>query len=201
MMLTLLIAGLALAMGQQESTGTIRGRVLDLFGNPIIGAEVLVSTDRRIDRRLVTDQQGVYEASGLTAGSYSISAALRGFHAAKRTTYLGPGEQVVVELGLQPGRLGPVERETIITGIVRQKDRKPVEDATITIMSAFNQEIRQQINASSAGRFELKVAEPGQYVIYVYKPGLAVAAKAITVPTKLPKESLVVDFELSSLSK
>jgi hypothetical protein len=34
MMLTLLIAGLALAMGQQESTGTIRGRVLDLFGNP-----------------------------------------------------------------------------------------------------------------------------------------------------------------------
>ena len=198
---TILIASFVFASGQEGATGRIKGRIIDLFGNPIAGAQVLITTNGTIERRLVTDQNGTYEADGLPAANYSISTSLRGFHTANRSAYLGPGEQIVIELGLQPGRLGPVERVTVVTGSVRQSDGKRVEGATITMMSAFNQEIREQTDATSAGRFELKIAEPGQYVIYVSKPGFGVDVKAITVATKLSREPLVVDFELISLPR
>ncbi len=192
---------LSMVVQQSEVTGKIDGRVLDLFGNPIAGAEVLVSRNGEIKRRLVSNQEGSYEASGLPPGTYGISANLRGFHRANRNAYLGPGEHIVADLGLRPGRLGPVEREAIVAGNVRQSNGKGVEGATITLMSAFNEEIREQTYANTAGRFELKVAESGQYIVYVSKPGFGVAVKAMTVPTKLPSEPVVLDFELSVLRR
>lgn len=199
--LMVVTSSLALVLGQEEATGKIKGRVLDLFGNPIVGAEVLVSRNGEIDRRLVSNQEGSYEANGLPAGTYAISANLRGFHRANRNAYLGPGEHIVADLGLRPGRLGPVEREGIVVGNVRQSNGKGVEDTTITLMSAFNEEIREQTYTDTAGRFELKIAESGQYLIYVSKPGFRVAVKAMTVPTKVPSEPVVLDFELSPLRR
>src|SRR5260370_41725081 len=117
---TVLIAGLQLITAQEQLIGRIDGRVLDLFGDPIAGAGVIISTQGGLERRFVTDGRGRYEASGLAAGQYSISASHSGFHVAKSSVYLGPGRQVLVELGLRPGRLGQGEPDTIITRSERQ---------------------------------------------------------------------------------
>jgi Carboxypeptidase regulatory-like domain len=199
MMLMILTGSIALVPSQEESTGRFKGRILDLLGNPIAGAEILISANGNVEQRFVSDQKGSYEGGGFRAGTYSISASLRGFRTARRSVYLGPGEQVVVELGLQPGRLGPTEREASIAGRVRQSDGSQAGGATVTIVSAFNEEIREQVLASSTGRFELSIAEPGQYVVYASKPGFGVAVTAMTVPSKFPKEPFVLDFELSPL--
>lgn len=194
-------SGLSMMDHQSESTGKINGRVLDLFGTPVAGAEVLISTNGEIERRLVSNQEGAYEAIGLPAGTYVISASLRGFHRANRTIYIGPGEQVIADLGLRPGRLGPMEREAIIVGNIRQFKGDIIKGATITLMSAFNEEIREQIYANTDGRFELKIPDSGQYLIYVSQPGFEVAVKVITIPAKLPAEPLRLDFELRPLQR
>jgi Carboxypeptidase regulatory-like domain len=196
MILVALTASSTLALGQESSAGMIKGRVLDLFGNPIGGVEVSISVNGKLNQRLVTDQIGAYEARGLQAGDYLISATLRGFHVANRSVYLEPGGQAVVELGLRPGRLAPVETEAIIKGTTRQLDGTELGSGTITIINAFNDEIREQILAGPTGRFELRIAEAGQYVVYVSKPGFNVAATGITIPIKFPKEPLTVDFKL-----
>jgi hypothetical protein len=198
MMLVILTTS-SVVQSQQQPAGKINGRVLDQLGNPLAEASILVSAKGLDDRHLVTDQKGVYEIEGVRPGSYSISASFRGFHNATRTVYVGPDGQVTVELGLRLGRLAPSQGEAIIMGTVRLSDGSQAGGATVTIISAFNDEIREQHFVSSMGSFEFRLAEPGQYLIYAAKPGFVVNVSNVTVPPKFTKEPLIADFELRRL--
>jgi hypothetical protein len=76
-----LLAFLARAVLAQDITGTIEGSVLDPSGAAVPQARISVTnTDRnQVVRTITTDTSGVYSATFLPIGNYSISATAAGF--------------------------------------------------------------------------------------------------------------------------
>ena len=65
---------------QAQVTSSIQGTVTDQQGLPIAGAEVLVRADATgAETKSTTDSEGGFSATGLQAGSYTITAAKDGF--------------------------------------------------------------------------------------------------------------------------
>ncbi len=71
----------------QDITGTIEGTVLDPSGAAVLKAKVAITnTDRnQVVRTITTEGSGVYSATFLPIGNYSISAEAYGFKIATRT--------------------------------------------------------------------------------------------------------------------
>ena len=195
MLMTMILAlSFGLAPASEQTNGSVKGRVVDLFGNPMVGVEVSISVDDRVEQRLVTDENGRYESIALQPATYQVSAALRGFHIARSKKYVGPGKPVVIELGLRPGHIAPAD-VTVITGTVRQTEGGKLSGVTVTIHNPYNDDLRQQTVTDSKGRFKFKVSDAGHYVLFTSPSNFNPASKLLTLPLELPKE-LVSDFEL-----
>ncbi len=74
----LLIAVLTSSMAAQ-STGTLRGQVLDPTGAVVPEAMVTATSDSGQTASAVSNRQGVYEIKGLGAGKYTVVTAAKGF--------------------------------------------------------------------------------------------------------------------------
>ena len=85
--LFLLTACLTTALFAQDISGTIEGTVLDPSGAAVVKAKITITnTDRnQVVRTVITDTSGVYAATFLPIGNYSISAEAAGFKTATRT--------------------------------------------------------------------------------------------------------------------
>jgi len=88
--LVLIAAGVASA---QLTTGTITGTVTDESGAVLPGVTVIIkNTDTGIERSLVTNARGRYEAPNLAVGPYEVTATLTGFNTSiRRGVTLRPG--------------------------------------------------------------------------------------------------------------
>lgn len=84
------------ARGQQ--TGTIAGRVLEDTGDPLPGANVLI-TDT--DRGTSADASGTFELTGLEPGTYTLRASFVGYLASAQDVRVEAGETSEVRLTLQ----------------------------------------------------------------------------------------------------
>ena len=75
------------ALLAQDVTGTIEGSILDPSGSAVLNAKVTVTnTDRnQVIRTITTNTSGVYSATFLPIGNYSVSAEASGFKTATRT--------------------------------------------------------------------------------------------------------------------
>jgi hypothetical protein len=89
----------------QLNLGHIIGAVTDQTGGAIAGAVVTVTdVSRGISRPLTTDSAGEYNAPSLIPGTYTVSAAAKGFKTEERQNIVvGVGDDVRVDLNLQPG--------------------------------------------------------------------------------------------------
>ncbi len=89
----------------QGSFGRILGTVTDQSGGVISGAAVTVmDTERGINRALVTDDAGAYNAPNLTAGNYTVRVEAKGFKRLERQSItIEVGHEVRVDLIVQPG--------------------------------------------------------------------------------------------------
>src|ERR1700722_9598823 len=89
----------------QLSTGRILGTVTDQTGGSIAEATVTVTdTQRGTKRDLVTDQSGEYVAPNLIPGTYSVSAAAKGFKTVEHAgIQLEVAKDVRADLTLEPG--------------------------------------------------------------------------------------------------
>jgi hypothetical protein len=78
---------LCLPVFAQDITGTIEGSVLDPSGAAVPKAKVTVTNNDRnqIIRTITTDTSGVYSATFLPIGNYSVSAEASGFKVAERS--------------------------------------------------------------------------------------------------------------------
>lgn len=102
-------AVIAPASAQDYTSGGVNGTVTDSSGNPVAGATVTItSQDRGISRSTTTSSTGGYRFSGLSIGSYDVTAAsggqsqtIEGVRVTQSTTSsadlrLGTGDTLVV---------------------------------------------------------------------------------------------------------
>src|SRR5580698_10028988 len=96
----------------QSNLGRIFGAITDQSGGAVVGAAVsVIDVARGIARPLVTDSAGLFDASSLIPGTYTVRAEAKGFKIEERTTIeVGVGKEVRVDLVLQPG-----EQTTTVT--------------------------------------------------------------------------------------
>jgi hypothetical protein len=102
----ILLVFLAPALLAQNITGTIEGSVLDPSGAAVPRAKVSVTnTDRnQVVRTITTDNSGVYSATFLPIGNYSISATAAGFKTEARAgIVLNVNDVLKINIAMQVG--------------------------------------------------------------------------------------------------
>jgi len=110
--LAIVVVGAVTAMAQ-ETTGTIRGRIVDAQGLAVPGVTVTVSGPQG-SKSSVTDAEGRFSVPFLTPGAYNVRAELQGFKAVEQQNVgVSLGQSVDLPLTMQVGGLA----ETIqVTG-------------------------------------------------------------------------------------
>src|SRR6202140_1588079 len=105
------VTAIALVTGSacfaQVVEGTISGSVRDSSGRAIAGAQVaLKNSETAILRSIHADNDGIYTAPNLVAGTYQISASKEGFATLVRSGVLVTvGSEEVVDFKLRPGEV------------------------------------------------------------------------------------------------
>ena len=91
----------------QVAGGTISGSVRDSSGRAIAGAQVAVkNSETAILRSINADNDGIYTAPNLVAGTYQISASKEGFATLVRLGVLVTvGSEEVIDFKLNPGEV------------------------------------------------------------------------------------------------
>ena len=111
----------------QTTQGTIQGSVQDQTGGVIAGATVtVIDVARGVSRAMTTDSAGVYVATNLTPGTYTVRVEAKGFQTVEHSGVLVEVSQNIrVDLVVQPG----AQTQTItVTGEVPAVD---TTDATL----------------------------------------------------------------------
>jgi hypothetical protein len=103
---------LCLPAFSQGNSGRILGTVTDQSGGVVAGATVtVVDTQRGVNRTLITDDAGQYNAPNLTSGTYTVRVEAKGFKKLERqNVVLEIGKEVRIDLIVQPG-----EQEQTVT--------------------------------------------------------------------------------------
>ncbi len=176
----------------------MHGIVSDLFGSPISMAKVEVVGQGHPSISTLTNNRGEYRIAGLEPGEKTVSVAFRGFFLLKEALVLKDGESRLLDFGLVVGNLSDLP-PIPLRGRVVQNDDKPLEDATVTLVNAFNERVRFKRRTDPAGRFSMEVGEPGQYIVYASKAGYIVNVTSRHLPGTLPREKHEVSLKLSLL--
>jgi len=86
------------------ATGSLRGEITDATGAVMPGASVLVrSLATGVEKSTTTNGAGVFQASALLPGAYSVTASLRGFRDAQALVEVRVGQAVIQDFKLQVG--------------------------------------------------------------------------------------------------
>jgi hypothetical protein len=97
------LAALAMPAFAQETTGTIKGRIVDAQGLAVPGANVTV-TGPQGSKAVVTDTEGRFNIPFLTPGKYTVRTELQGFKAAEqKDVVVGLGQTVDLPVKMEVG--------------------------------------------------------------------------------------------------
>ena len=100
----LLFSALALPVFGQSNYAVLTGAVSDSQHLPVVGAAVeLTAASTGAIRRVITNQQGLFEAPALLPDDYELKVNASGFAAAKQTLRLEVGQKLAVEITLKVG--------------------------------------------------------------------------------------------------
>ncbi|MEN8162604.1 MAG: TonB-dependent receptor [Acidobacteriota bacterium] len=121
-MFAALIAGAAYA---QETTGQIRGTIVDPDGAALPGVTITVENDMTgMDRTSITDGSGAFRFAALQPGDYTMTATLDGFQTHKSAMRVVLGGTHFVELDMALGA---------ITDVIEVTGEAPLVDVTSTV--------------------------------------------------------------------
>ena len=85
----------------QSNYSVLGGAVLDPQGRPLAGAAVqITSVSTRTERRVNTNEQGMFQVPALLPGEYELTVQASGFATLTRTLQLEVGQQVSLDLTL-----------------------------------------------------------------------------------------------------
>ena len=186
---------------QSDQDVELLGQVSDLFGQPIEGVSVEASPERPdLLFSNITDSKGWYRLRKLRPGQYTVVASYRGFRREERTILLKGPEPYTLNLGLEPGSLSdpfPIQ----VSGIVTLSTKRPQENATVSIVNAFNDRLSYLTTTDAKGEYKLSVDHPGQYLVYATSPGYPAAVTTITLSASLPRVDKRLDLILGESHK
>ena len=132
----MLVGLVSTAMAQQ--TGALAGTVRDAQGGVLPGVTVTATGGTAAPRSAVTNEQGLYQLSGLTPGTYSVAFELTGFSGQKQEEVLvqvNRTTRVDVELGV-----GTLQETVTVSGA------SPVVDvSSTTTQTNINKDLYESI--------------------------------------------------------
>ena len=144
-------ADIEVALGdlQLKSGGLVRGRVTDLAGNAVMGAEVTMEPDFRNRLRwqrnrsellppAETDANGFYEYTNVPEGRFAVTVLAK-MHTPGRSESFDVAEDATVEV--PDIALGPGYE---VTGIVRDAQGEPVAKASVRLRASKSQNAAPQ---------------------------------------------------------
>ena len=77
--LAALILLCSVSVAAQQARGTLRGLITDELGAAIVGASVTLTDATGVEKKAITNGEGIYSFTGLTLGSYKLQAIAPGF--------------------------------------------------------------------------------------------------------------------------
>ena len=121
--LFLLLLVSALPAGGQSNYAALSGSVTDLQHLPVAGAAVqLTAVSTGTIRRVVTNQQGVFEAPALLPDDYELKIEASGFAIAKQTLRLEVGEKLALDIALKIGGIAEGVKVTAGSEVLHTTD-------------------------------------------------------------------------------
>src|SRR5512135_1161890 len=157
---------LLLTARAQESPCRLDGRVVDLAGNILEGARVILtnSSGQVVDQQ-PTDVDGKFVFAGIQPGTFRVNVTAPGFHSEHRTAVLRAGDVVHLDVGLFVGQQGdPGPPPTIlVSGTVRTANGKPAWRATVTVRPTWNSRFAIRTSTNRSGHYSVILALAGQY--------------------------------------
>lgn len=135
-------------LAAQPSSGTIAGRVSDETGGALRGATVSITrTDSGAIRTLVTDENGRYEAVGLTPGAHTVTASSQGFAASEPSSVTVATGRAEVDLVL---KVASIHAGATVIAEVTTATKIPVTSLLIPAsVSSVPSELLSQQNATT----------------------------------------------------
>src|SRR5262245_10306872 len=146
-LIAFVVALLVATPAQTQSAGSIKGRATDSAGGVLQGAIVTLSPK---GGSTVTNTQGEYSITGLSAGDYTVSVNYLGFSTFTASASVEPGATVTVNATLQ---VASQSEQVLVTGVrprgeAEQINRQRTADNVVQVLSA--EVIRSLPNANVA---------------------------------------------------
>lgn len=129
----LLCAFLMMSVMAFAQGGSIKGKVYDETNQPLPGASVTIDGTTLGS---VTDANGGFTISGVTAGNYTLTAKFVGYIATKKTVTVG-SSVVTVDFGLKPENTNL--NEVVVIGYGTEKKKDLVGSIASVTAKDFNQ--------------------------------------------------------------
>jgi len=186
--IVMVIIGLSLiVLNTHESNAQgakVKGRVVNLFGDALIGAKVtILAEDGQEIRETEVNEKGEYQIDEIRTRRFLITASLSGFRLEKKHICLTSDKVAVVDFGLEIGQLFN-SPPTEVKGTVFDLHEKPLNDVTVVFTNAFNSRITLTVVTNEAGKYSLETTNEGQYIITFYKTGFLLGAKRVLLDGK-----------------
>lgn len=184
---TLLVLTVVGTIASAQTTGAIRGTVLDADGRPLEGAEVLVAGTELV---AVTDRLGVYRLANVPVGGQEVTARRPGYQAFRRAVVVVAGQVGVVDFRLQAvaQRLDSVSVTVglpppVLLGWVHDTFGRPLANVEILL-----QGVPRTVMTRADGSFRFDSLEVKQYQLTARLPGFVAAHSLVPVRAAPPTE-------------
>src|SRR2546428_641106 len=116
-LLTVLLLFVSFQVVAQQRGGTLYGHIVDQLGALVPNATVTLTDSKGVVKRVVVNQEGAFEISGLTPGDYTLSVAALNFD---------PHENTKVSIALGRQRLDITLRVAEVKANVSIDSRDPL---------------------------------------------------------------------------
>ena len=151
--LMVLLAGSAGTVWAQ-STGAVRGTITDPQGIATPGVTVVVrNTATGVERTVVSDASGLYEAASLQPGPYRVEAQLQGFSTQTKNVDVDVAQTLVVDIKLGVAGIAENVSVTAATPVI--------ETATTSVGQVISQRTVQEIPLNGRHFVDLGLLIPG----------------------------------------
>jgi hypothetical protein len=162
-LLLLLITLPVLALAQ-STNGNIRGTVTDQAGAVLPNATVVVRhVDTGAERRLTTNEEGIYLADNLQPGEYEIQVEVKGFQKYLRRTTVQTSSSVEADIAMTVG----ASTETVVV----TSNEAQVNTSDYKIDGVITRERIENLPLNGRNFLSLASLEPGVDVSFSANPG------------------------------